>query len=178
MHRNRFRLSLLCATRLTLLLLGFLLASGVHAQFIPGGGNREHSQALQGYRAKVKSEAESAVQQWAEAWARGDSAAITAMYTSDAVLVLGADEVLRGRSAIRERVGVWVQRMRAVRFRIEDFDMSAEIAYLTGRLAYDVPQAAGAIMKQSVVCSVVLRRQWDGSWQIRSQSIADATDGG
>ena len=104
---------------------------------------------------------------FAEAYSRGDVAAVAALYTDDAVLLPPNLEMLRGREAIQQfwagakQMGVREAALETVQVE-ESGDMACEIGAYTLKIQPEGGQATADRGK----CVVVWKREGDRSWKL------------
>ncbi|MDB6089841.1 MAG: hypothetical protein JWN85_2625 [Gammaproteobacteria bacterium] len=100
---------------------------------------------------------------WEVAFNRGDSAAVAALYSQDAQLVMSGSATARGRQAIRAAIDSMVKSGVKVRIGAEQNVGSGEIAYVYG--PYSVLEHDGGRSVETGSYVEVWRRR-AGVWQI------------
>jgi uncharacterized protein (TIGR02246 family) len=100
---------------------------------------------------------------WEVAFNRGDSAAVAALYSQDAELVMSGSSTVRGREAIRAAIDNMAKSGVKVRIGAEQNVGSGEIAYVYGH--YSVLERDGGRNVESGTYIEVWRRR-AGVWQI------------
>jgi uncharacterized protein (TIGR02246 family) len=124
------------------------------------GGQTE---AVEDARAAI----EAANARFSDAYARGDVAALSAMYTSDAMLFPPDSEVVLGNTAIGE---FWKATrdsgVQSATLTTVDVGRSGDVAYESGKVSLTI-QPAGKEPATAVAKYVVVwKRQADGSWKL------------
>jgi uncharacterized protein (TIGR02246 family) len=112
----------------------------------------------------------------AQALERGDTTAMVAHYTDDAIVMMPNMPAFRGRDAYRSGVARMLKEMSVTdaAFTTEDVMVSGDLAVETGTYAMTMQPRRGGAMKDTGKYITVWRRQSDGSWKIvRDISNAD-----
>lgn len=120
------------------------------------GGVREARAAIEAANAK-----------FSEAFARGDSKALSAMYTSDAIAFPPDSEMIRGNQAIGEywkatRAGGVL----SAALTTDDVGRSGDVAYEVGRVSLAIQPTGKEPTTATAKYVVVWKRQVDGSWKL------------
>lgn len=114
-------------------------------------------------QAEVKNEIESAGQKFSEAYAKGDAAALAAMYTEDAQLMPPNAEPLRGREAIRKYwQGALDSGMKHLKLETLEVFGQGEITTEVG--TYTALDAAEKVLERGKF--IVVWKREDGQWRI------------
>lgn len=104
---------------------------------------------------------------WGDAVNRGDSAAVAALYTDDAVLMAPNAEPIRGRDAIRGFADTLRGLSpRDVRLTVEEVEVCGDTAFEVGSYTMSLQPPSQARMTDRGKYLVVWKRQPDGSWRI------------
>jgi uncharacterized protein (TIGR02246 family) len=120
------------------------------------GGVREAQAAIEAANAK-----------FSEAFARGDAKALSAMYTSDAIVFPPDNDMVHGNQAIGEfwkatrDSGVQTAVLTTV-----DVGRSGDIAYEVGKVSLTIQPAGKELTTAVAKYVVVWKRQADGSWKL------------
>lgn len=133
---------------------------------VPDGGSARRAE----FYAAVMRGVNESLTAWQEAWASDDAAALAALYTEDALLVLPGGAVLRGRDAIEEHFDSMLPSWGSVRASMVDFDASGEMALVGGSYHF-AEQVQGDGMGPTRIAGlhVTVLMQSSGSWRVRSQ---------
>ena len=105
---------------------------------------------------------------FADALQRGDSAAIAAAYTDDAVLMAPGAPASRGRAEISGAAANLVQSMKFtdVKLTTTNVDVAGDYAVETGTYVMTVAPKAGKAVPDKGKYIVVWKKQADGSWKL------------
>ena len=149
-----------------------IFAVPVSAQVRPGmGGNvGETRTAASAYRAQVRNIVGQMTTELADSWDGLDPSKPAQFYDPNASLVVGPDEILEGREAIRKAFAARLGRMRGVAFTIEGFDMSDELTFVRGTMSYEIIRPGTASKRETMGFTMALRLK-RGVWVIQSHSI-------
>ena len=122
------------------------------------------------YRLRVRQEVTVLLGHLKHAWDVDDARAAAALYTRDGVLVGPTGDMTR-RDSLQAKLGQVFEGAGSLRFSVLDFDVSGEMAYVRGQMAYatEHPSPAGDAQTESFV--LVARRQRDDVWLIRSLTL-------
>jgi ketosteroid isomerase-like protein len=150
-----------------------IVASPLAAQSRPGlGGNvGETRTAAAAYRAQVRNIVGQLTAELAEVWDDVDVSRPLAFYDANATITLGPDETIQGKAEIRKAFGGPLGRMRGVLFTLDEFDMSDELMFVRGTMAYEIVQSEGPSLRQTMIFTMSLRLK-RGDWKIQSHTIA------
>lgn len=152
---------------LALLLLLTLGPRRASAQLFEEDHDRSAMVLARRYTAQARREVDVALARWEADWERHDVNALADEYTKDAVIVAG-DSIVRGRAAIRARLERSLPHAGAPTVTVEDFLVSDDIAYVSGRLSYTVTLPGGASEVREGPFAAALRREWVADWRVRS----------
>lgn len=147
------------------------IPADVLAQAWPGGRGSVAANQRNDYLAFVREGVDEMVRKFESAAHERDAARLAELYTDGTTLVTKSGTVL-GREPVRERFARALPRMRGVTLRIETFNASGELAYLGGRLSYEVTHANGA-HAYDVPVSLLLEQHRQNSWRIQTQVGGD-----
>ena len=123
------------------------------------------------YLLRVRQEVTMMLGSWKRAWDADNARAAADLFTRDGLFVgLSGDET-RTRDSLRAKLAEVFAEAGALRFSVLDFDVSGEMAYVRGQMAYatEGASAAGAAQAESYV--LIARRQRDDVWLIRSLTL-------
>jgi len=139
------------------LALGIAISSAAYA------GSTEQDVGVQEARTAI----EAANAKFSEAFARGNTEAIAAMYTSDAIVLPPDSEMIRGNDAIGK---FWKAArdggVQSVTLTTAELGRSGDIAYEVGKVSLTI-QSPGSEPTMAVSKYVVVwKRQTDGSWKL------------
>lgn len=111
--------------------------------------------------------AEKLGKQFADAFGRGDVAAVANMYAVDAMAFPPEGEIVKGRPALEAMwKGVRDMGVQALDFEILDVMTSGVLLVETGKATLHIAGAGSAQATVTVKYVVVWRKQKDGSWKI------------
>jgi uncharacterized protein (TIGR02246 family) len=162
------------SSRLLILLttaLSILLAREARAQIGPGDDPGPNIIA-NAYKAEVRSKLSQLMVHLAEAWDATDPGEAARLYTEKGVIVLGPERTVQGRKAILSAFDATLRRMRGVVLTMDDFDLSGELAFVRGTMIYELTHEHAASTRETVIYSMILRRQYDNGWLIQSHILA------
>lgn len=142
------------------------------AQIGRGGDQPAPNAVANAYRTEVRNRLNQLVIQLAGAWDASDPKEVASLYTERGTIVLGTDRTIQGRDSIRSAFGASLRHMRGVVISIDDYDMSGELAFVRGTMIYEIIRAQGPASQETVMYSMVLRRQHNDDWLIQSHMIA------
>jgi uncharacterized protein (TIGR02246 family) len=154
-------------TRLPLALTLLFVGLGpAHAQVLPI--QREEASGIDQarYIREVRTHIEEQLQEWVNAWERGDAEAMSRFYVDDALIVDPSGEVVRGRAAVAD---YWASiRAEASELVVAVTQVSAttDVATARGRISYRVPSDGGGQLTRSGDLLLVFERQ-RGLWMTR-----------
>lgn len=149
-----------------------LTAAPLHAQTLFGLIPDENPQnGRDAYRMRVRAEVMGLLGRWKQVWDADDIRAATDLWTRDGVLVEPGGDMTRSRDSVRVKLQQVLESAGSLRFSVMDFDMSGDMAYVRGAMAYstDHPSAGGGAQTDSFV--LIARRQRDDVWLIRSLTL-------
>src|SRR5262247_676491 len=110
---------------------------------------------------------ETANAKFSEAFARGDAKALSAMYTSDAIVFPPDSEMIRGNEAIGE---FWKATrdsgVQSVALTSVDVGRSGDFAYEVGKVSLAIQASGKEPTTETAKYVVVWKRQVDGSWKL------------
>jgi ketosteroid isomerase-like protein len=162
---------------LTLFNVAALAAMSSHplsAQIGRGGDQPAPNAVANAYRSEVRNRLNGLVIQLAGAWDASDPKQAAAFYTDRAVIVLGPEQTIEGRDAIRSAFGSTLRRMRGVVITIDDYDLSGELAVVRGTMIYELLHDQLPGTQETATYTMVLRRQRSDDWLIQQQMLAGA----
>ena len=126
-------------------------------------GSKANDEGVRDARAAI----EAANAKFSEAFARGDTKALSAMYTSDAIAFPPDSEMIRGNGAIGE---FWkAQRdggVQSAALTTIDVGRSGDVAYEVGTVSLTIRLAGKEPTTAMAKYVVVWKRQVDGSWKL------------
>lgn len=104
---------------------------------------------------------------FSEAFERGDSAALAALYTQDAIVFPPGGEMVKGRQAIGEFWKATRQSgVKSATLTTVDVGESGDLAYEVGTVLLTIQPEGKEPATASAKYVVVWKRQADGSWQL------------
>jgi uncharacterized protein (TIGR02246 family) len=140
-----------------------LFALIVTSSSIAYAGSKANDEGMREARAAI----EAANAKFSEAFARGDSKALSAMYTSDAVALPPDSEMIRGNEAIGE---FWKATrdsgVRGAALTTIEVSRSGDVAYEVGKVSLTIQPAGKEPTTAIAKYMVVWKRQGDGSWKL------------
>lgn len=156
-------------------LLGFAFAAGVPgtiaAQTVPGGSiGRVRAEATV-YRNSVRTLLLILLEDLGSRWDNQNEMEPTAFYAPNATIVLGPNDVIEGRAAIRSAFAGRLKGMHGVLMTMDEFDTSGELAFVRGTMKYDLIHAGGSSTKETATFAMLLRNRRD-VWAVQSHTIA------
>lgn len=149
-----------------------MTASPVGAQVEPGmGGNvgKLRTEAAF-YRAHVRNQLASLLGNLGGLWDDSNPRLATALYTQNATIVLGAEEVIEGRGKIQAAFAGKLGKMRGVHFTMDEFDLSDELAWVRGTMSYEIIHAGTTATRETAAYAMILRVRRD-EWFIQSHML-------
>ncbi|MDB4949699.1 MAG: hypothetical protein JWM27_2348 [Gemmatimonadetes bacterium] len=173
--RSIVRVGLLAAACLALAATG----AGAQGRNVPGTVHSDVTGELSDYRKEVRQHADEIIGQWRDAWGNRDAGVLAALYARDAVLVPLAGQPLHGQREIRAGLPAVLGRAGPISTTRLDFGTSGDLAYDVEQFTFAVEEAGRTTAVHTGILVNVLKRRWDGRWEIQSQSLAlspDATD--
>lgn len=126
------------------------------------------------YRARVRHEVTTLLGQWRQAWDRDDGRTAADLYTRDGVFVDPAGNETRSRDSLRVKLAAVFGGAGSLRWSIQDFDFSGDMAFVRGQMLYAATGAADGAPGASFM--LVARRQRDDVWLIRSLALLPAVE--
>ncbi len=132
-----------------------------------GGGMDDMAQQPAMSAAEVRGAVDQVRAAWVEAAQAGDAAAVSALYTDDAVMVGADGNEARGRAAIQDALAAQFGMLSDLSIQVADFGTEDGVAYETGTFSQTMTPAGGEAASMSGRYMVVLLHQDDGSWKIR-----------
>lgn len=121
------------------------------------------------YDATVRKGVNATLSAWHDAWASGDADALAGLYLKDATLFT-PEGTIRGRDAISDYYRRLLPATAALRSFPLSFNASGVLAY---NLQLNTVQSANGTTVRSQRDFMVLRQQWDDTWLIETQMLAD-----
>ena len=154
--------------------LSVLLAAAplAHAQIGRGGDQPAPNAAATAYRTEVRNRLNQLVIQLAGAWDASDPGDAAALYATGGVIVLGPDQTIQGRDAIRSAFASTLHRMRGVVLTIDGYDLSGELAFVRGTMAYELMHDNALGTQETATYAMVFRRQRNDDWLIQDHVLA------
>ena len=122
------------------------------------------------YRAHVRNQIASLLGNLGGLWDDSNPGLATGFYTQNGVIVLGAEEVIQGRSKIQAAFASKLGKMRGVHFTMDEFDLSDELAYVRGTMSYEIIKAGATAMRETAAYTMILRVRRD-EWFIQSHLL-------
>lgn len=105
--------------------------------------------------------------QFADAFNKGDVAAVAALYAEDAIAFPPESEVVKGRAAIEAMwKGTRDMGVQSIEFTVWDVQASGTFLVETGKATLSVAGAGAAPATVAVKYVVVWKKQKDGGWKI------------
>lgn len=140
-------------------LLALILAIGSTAH----AGSKEKDEGVHEARAAI----EAANAKFSGAFARGDTKALAAMYTSDAIAFPPDSEMIQGNEAIGE---FWKATrdggVKSAALTTVDVGRDGDVAYEVGKVSMTIQPAGKEATTAAAKYLVVWKRQADGSWKL------------
>src|SRR5437588_10985164 len=108
-----------------LAVLSILLGAAplAYAQIGRGGDQPAPNATATAYRTEVRNRLNQLVIQLAGAWDASDPGQAAALYSARGVIVLGPEQTVQGRDAIRSAFATTLRHMRGVVLTIDDYDL-------------------------------------------------------
>ena len=126
-------------------------------------GSKANDEGVREARAAI----EAANAKFSEAFARGDAKALSAMYTSDAIVFPPDSDMIRGNGAIGD---FWKATkdggVQSAVLTTIDVGRSGDVAYEVGKVALTIQPAGKEPTTAMAKYVVVWKRQADGSWKL------------
>ena len=116
----------------------------------------------------VRSAIEGTNAQFVAAANRGDTAAVAALYTADAVVLPPNAEMVRGRQGVKEFFDALIQQMGVPRLTLDTIqvDEVGDTACEVGAYTMKLQPSGGEPVSDNGKYVVVWKRQTDGSWKL------------
>ncbi|MFQ5946580.1 MAG: YybH family protein [Anaerolineae bacterium] len=115
----------------------------------------------------VRQAIEAASTEFAEAFNRGDAAAVAALYTEDAKVLPPNSEMVDGKQAIQEFwSGAMEMGIRDFALKTVDVGFNDDLAYEMGTYTLNIQPEGGQATTDTGKYVVVWTRQGDGSWKL------------
>jgi uncharacterized protein (TIGR02246 family) len=165
--------------RIAFWLIAFCTASTqtVYAQGNPRDfGRAGPSAERQAYYALVRTELNGLLMQWQRAWQRDDAPELASFYAEDGNYLPPGNPAIQTRSAIRDYFAKHLRVVGDARMQIVDFGTSGDLAYLTVRATYQLPNATVGGLDAVRTEMIVLRRRPNGSWIIATHLAREEPD--
>lgn len=128
------------------------------------------------YRTRVRHEVTVLLGQWKQAWDRDDGRAAADLYTRDGVFVDPAGHESRSRDSLRVKLAGVFGGAGTLRWSIQDFDFSGDMAFVRGQMLYATEAAGPDAPAPGASYMLIARRQRDDVWLIRSLALLPATE--
>ena len=126
-------------------------------------GSKANDEGVREARAAI----EAANAKFSEAFARGDAKALSAMYTSDAIVFPPDSDMIRGNGAIGD---FWKATkdggVQSAALTTIDVGRSGDVAYEVGKVSLTIQPAGKEPTTAMAKYVVVRKRQADGSWKL------------
>ncbi|MEP6912534.1 MAG: SgcJ/EcaC family oxidoreductase [bacterium] len=106
--------------------------------------------------------------QWIEAWAKGDSTMVSAIFADDGVLLSGSGKVIKGRQQILERQKAAMETLDpGVKVTVTTVNvwLDGDTAYETGKYKYEYREKGKPGTDEGRYVTM-WKRQTDGSWKL------------
>ena len=133
------------------------MASSAHAQ------SKAQDDAVKEARAAI----DAANAKFSEAFARGDTKALAAMYTSDAIVFPPDSEMVRGTEAIENFWSATIKSgAQSATLATSDVERSGDMACEVGNVSLKIQAPEKEPMTVTEKYVVVWKRQTDGSWKL------------
>jgi|SRR5687768_1339117 len=143
----------------------------IAAQTVPGGNiGRVRAEATV-YRNSVRTLLLILLEDLGSRWDNRNELEPTAFYAPNATIVLGPNDVIEGRDAIRSAFAGRLKGMHGVLMTMDEFDTSGELAFVRGTIKYDLIHAGASSTKETATFAMLLRNRRD-VWVIQSHTIA------
>lgn len=143
----------------TAILFALIIASSSTAFAEPKGNDESAREA--------RTAIEAANTAFSAAFARGDTKAVAAMYTSDAIVLPPDSEMIRGNEAIG---AFWKTTresgVRAAALTTVEVERSGDVAYELGKVSLTIQPEGKEPTTEVAKYVVVWKRQADGSWKL------------
>lgn len=153
-----------------------LLAAPLPAQTLFGLAPDENpANGRDVYRTRVRHEVTVLLGQWKQAWDRDDGRAAADLYTRDGVFVDPSGHEARSRDSLRVKLATVFGGAGSLRWSIQDFDFSGDMAFVRGQMLY-ATEAAPDAPAPGASYVLIARRQRDDVWLIRSLALLPSTE--
>ena len=119
------------------------------------------------YRAHVRNVLASLLGNLGGLWDDSNPALPAAFYTPNAVIALGAEELIQGRAKIQAAFAGKLGKMRGVHLTMDEFDLSDELAFVRGTMSYELIQQGKESNRETAAFAMILRVRRD-EWMIQS----------
>lgn len=172
--------SIVCTLALSLAAIAAAAAPArAQGRNVPGAVHSDVSADLSDYKKEVRRSTDDILGQWRDAWGNDDAGVMSTLYAPDAVLVPLSGEALHGRREIRSGLPALLTKAGPITTTRLDFGTSGDMAYDVEQFTYAVEENGHTTRVHTGISVMVLKRHWDGRWEIQSQSLAllpDAQD--
>lgn len=149
----------------------FLCVSPLSAQTLFGLVPDENpANGRDAYRLRVRQEVIVLLGTWKRAWDADNARAAADLYTRDGLFVAPSGVETRGRDSLLVHLPQLFGNAGTLRFSVMDFDMSGEMAYFRGQMAY-ATEGGTAGDGQAEAFVLIAKRQRDDVWLIRSLTL-------
>jgi uncharacterized protein (TIGR02246 family) len=149
-------------------------ATSASAQVVPGAPRTDWERGRNEYNMEVLRAYNALMQDWREAWQRGDPKAAAEFYTDEAFLFVPDSELIQGKASIETYLTRALPGVVEIRTGLTDFVASERLAYALGPFWYEVRAAGGPPRTLTGTYVAVLVRE-GRRWKIRSQVFKHAT---
>lgn len=105
---------------------------------VPGASSLSRDRYLAELYEKIQQGVDETLRDWHAAWASGDTRAVAALYTEDALLALPGGDPMRGRERMEQRLALDIAALGRVRVSQFDFAASGRMAFVMGPFSYTV----------------------------------------
>ena len=145
----------------------------IGAQLQPGlGGNIDRMRAeAAAHRSNVRTILIMLIEDLGSRWDNSSGPEPSAFYAPTANIVLGPNDVIEGRDAIRKAFTGRLKGIHGVQMRMEEFDTSGDVAFVRGTMVYDLLRPGAPGTKEIATFTMLLRTRRD-DWLIQSHSIS------
>ena len=123
------------------------------------------------YTMRVRQEVTRLLGTWKRAWDADNARAAADLYTRDGTFVGLSGEETRTRDSLRVELEEVFGGAGSLRFSIQDFDLSGEMVYVRGEMAYPDESASAAGAAQVHAFILIARRQRNDVWLIRALTL-------
>jgi ketosteroid isomerase-like protein len=138
------------------------------AQHVPGAPSTNWERERSEYSLAVLKAYHVLMQDWRDAWERGDPQAAGEFYSDSAFLFVADAELIRGKAPIQEYLTTTLPDVVEMRTGLSDFVATDRLAYALGPFYFRYREPGNAVRTRSGTFVAVLVRE-GRRWKIRSQ---------